>query len=359
MPTAATGDYELNWTSSTMNLTPYIGNSNVQLEFVYDDGGVWGYGAGIDDVVVSGTLASNPIQTAVNSGTGYSEEYLGPNETVHFYDDSRNIMCTIENLSAHDYGCTKVEVDRAGTGATGFANTSTNSFLHDKSFKVSPTTNNASGTYNITLYYTNAEVTGWEGATSESRTSTVMHKTNGTNNISDVTAGNPSSIPLDAATAIYATFGSNHTYTASFSTGFSGFGVGIADSPLPVELLSFTGEYLERKGNQLDWITVTEENTSHFDVERSTDGINFEFMGKVEAAGNSSERLTYDFLDTKPMNGVNYYRLRIVDLDQTFEYSNVISLKSIQGLDITMSPNPTKGDIFLSFNQEIRGTAQI
>ncbi len=335
------------------------GEANVTISFRYQ--GNFDYWWAVDNVRLEGK-GSADIQTAVNEGiaANYAEHNLGPNQTVHFYDQNTgNIMCTIENLSAHDYGCTKVEIDRAGTASTQFINSPTRSFLHDKTFKVTPANNNPSGNYKITLYYTAAEVNGWKTATGENESAAWIHKA--PNRIQDETPGVQNIAIESIAAGVIGgpNFGTDFTFEGTFSTGFSGFGVGIDISPLPVELLSFTGEHLGNKGNQLDWITATEENTSHFDIERSIDGINFDFIGKVEARGNSATQLDYDFLDAKPANGVNYYRLRMVDLDASFEYSNIISLKSLRELDITISPNPTRGSISLVFSQEIEGNTQI
>ncbi len=326
-------------------------NANFQVRFYYD--AEWDYYWLIDNVVLTGTPATTNIQVPANA---YASASLGAGDDVYFYDASGNIMCRIQNTSGHDFGCTQVRVERAGTESGNtfydYASNNLGSDIHlaNKHFEVIPEFNNTSAGYTITLYFTAAEVSEWASANVDYPTIVNMYKSNGA-----IAAS--STVEISGATQ--GTFGSDFTYEASFTSGFSSFAIGDGTNPLPVELLSFTGEHLGEKGNQLDWTTATEENASHFDVERSIDGVNFEFIGKVEARGNSATELNYDFLDANPKNGVNYYRLKMVDLDATFEYSNVISLKSIRGLDITMSPNPTRGNISLIFNQEIEGNTQI
>ena len=97
-------------------------------------------------------------------------------------------------------------------------------------------------------------------------------------------------------------------------------------SALPVELLYFYAEK-ENENVRLDWQTATEINNSHFDVEWSTDGINFEKIGEVAGAGTTNDVQFYDFLHKNPVDGENYYRLRQVDFDGKFEYTDVILIE--------------------------------
>lgn len=94
---------------------------------------------------------------------------------------------------------------------------------------------------------------------------------------------------------------------------------------LPVELLFLAGL---PNGNQVDltWATASEKNSSHFLVQRSSNGSDFYTIGRVAAAGNSQQRIDYTFTDTDPFTGVNYYRLKLVDLDGRTDVSNVIAV---------------------------------
>lgn len=133
-------------------------------------------------------------------------------------------------------------------------------------------------------------------------------------------------------------------------TTFSEFGIGLSGVPLPVQLTSFTG-YKDGAVNQLVWKTSSELNTLEFVIERSTNGINFVEIGTVAAAGYSTMPLTYNYTDANPVNGINYYRLKMVDIDYTYEYSNIIAINNINttiGNDIIIYPNPSEGEVFAS-----------
>ena len=73
----------------------------------------------------------------------------------------------------------------------------------------------------------------------------------------------------------------------------------------------------------LKWSTASEENFDKFIVEHSTDGQNFDSLGAITGAGNSKVVLKYSFRDSNPVIGKNYYRLKAVDFDLSFEYSHV------------------------------------
>ncbi len=116
---------------------------------------------------------------------------------------------------------------------------------------------------------------------------------------------------------------------------------------LPIELISFTAKG-DKVANVLSWQTISEVNTSHFDVERSDDGKNFEKIGKILAYGNSNNLKNYYFTDAQPLFGVNYYRLHAVDLDGTSTISKIISIFSTENKDLQVFPNPAKDKITIS-----------
>lgn len=112
-------------------------------------------------------------------------------------------------------------------------------------------------------------------------------------------------------------------------------------SLLPVELLSFEANKLSSERIEVNWSTSSEFNVSHFEVERSYDGLYFEKVGE-RSATNTKELKHYQLFDTRE-NGalVLYYRLRMIDLDQTVEYSKTISLFFNENGKCIVFPNPT------------------
>lgn len=117
---------------------------------------------------------------------------------------------------------------------------------------------------------------------------------------------------------------------------------------LPVNLLSFTGENQELV-NVLEWKTASEMNNDYFTLERSEDGINFEPIGTIQGAGNSSQTLHYQFIDQletwNPEPATLYYRLKQTDYDGRYEYSNIIAVEMKQHenqLVNSIYPNPAQ-----------------
>ncbi len=105
---------------------------------------------------------------------------------------------------------------------------------------------------------------------------------------------------------------------------------------LPVNLLSFEGEK-EQDGNLLTWATASEINNDHFELQRSSDGVNFETITVIGGQGTSYQINHYYFFDTRDFNGTVYYRIKQVDFDGTTTYSNTISISNAQAITIFKS----------------------
>ncbi|HEX7845834.1 MAG TPA: T9SS type A sorting domain-containing protein, partial [Chitinophagaceae bacterium] len=107
---------------------------------------------------------------------------------------------------------------------------------------------------------------------------------------------------------------------------------------LPATLLSFDRQIVE-KTVVLKWTTTAEENLSHYELQHSTDGSQFEVMAMVFAKGE--QRNNYQYTDKNPVTGTNYYRLRIIDNNGQYKYSNILSAKfGAKEADIVVAPNP-------------------
>jgi hypothetical protein len=110
---------------------------------------------------------------------------------------------------------------------------------------------------------------------------------------------------------------------------------------LPVELTSF--EVIVASNDvQLTWTTASEKNNDRFEIERSTDGINFVKVGTVKGNGTTSLPQLYNFTDVNPGVGVHYYRLKQVDFDTQFEYSKIKSAEIVGTVTIRTYPNPAQ-----------------
>lgn len=119
---------------------------------------------------------------------------------------------------------------------------------------------------------------------------------------------------------------------------------------LPVEFTSFTAEAWKGEAI-LRWETASETQNSHFEVQRSLDGQDWESLGQVEGAGYSAEPLSYRFTDAKPLGGTSFYRLKQVDFDGSFEYSDMVSIRMEENLGrlSIVSENPARESLTLSW----------
>ncbi len=111
-------------------------------------------------------------------------------------------------------------------------------------------------------------------------------------------------------------------------------------SVLPLQLISFTAK-LENGKADLRWKTENEINVSHFDIERSSDGNRFDKIKELASGSNGN----YGIVDAAPLKGYNYYRLKMVDKDGKFTYSNVEVIRSFTDakFSVMMYPNPNNG----------------
>lgn len=130
-----------------------------------------------------------------------------------------------------------------------------------------------------------------------------------------------------------------------------------SNAPIPIKLISFEGKSVEI-GNHLKWTTSSEENFSHFEIQRTLDArqgsVNkiFQKIGEIKGKGNTSENQIYSFLDKEASWFPNaYYRLKSVDLNGKFEFSKIIFIqKESEKLSVgNVYPNPALGsDVFLN-----------
>ena len=131
-----------------------------------------------------------------------------------------------------------------------------------------------------------------------------------------------------------------------------------ANAPLPVKLISFMGSISLGKAVKLDWQVSEQDDIQKYQVEQSVDGRNFVEAGSVEA--NNLDKTLYSFMDTEykrffPIEKV-YYRLRIVEMDGTSEFSRIIAVHISPEDQIVMYPLPAKDVVWVkSEGQPLRG----
>ena len=133
---------------------------------------------------------------------------------------------------------------------------------------------------------------------------------------------------------------------------------------LNVSLLSFNGRTVG-KDNVIEWSTTSEQNSKSFELERSITGNDFRKISTLNAAGNSSSQRNYSYSDQrvdKLNSAVMFYRLKQIDNNNNFKYSNIVRLtytdKNI--IPSIVYPNPTQGIISIAFGDaKLVGTMAI
>ncbi len=193
---------------------------------------------------------------------------------------------------------------------------------------------------NITLTYDLSNITGPTGvATNNLNLVRLMVDADG-----DFTLGTtlitPTSIDASAKTV---------SFTVNFSTG-QYFTLGSEEiAALPIELLAFNAHVVEEHV-ELSWTTASEENNSHYEIERSVDGTEFNRVGQIDGAGNAVNINTYKFIDNRPLSGYSFYRLKQIDINGNFDYSPIksVHLNPQDLFEFSMSPNPIQSNQLLT-----------
>lgn len=213
-------------------------------------------------------------------------------------------------------------VEASTTAAKHGSNTSTTHYIN----RYWTLTQNAvtSPDYNYSMTYVDGDIAG--GAT---ESNIYAGKYNGSWELNN---------PVNAASNLLS--GTNITSFSDYTGGEGG--------ALPIELVSFKAEMINYVVH-LTWSTATEVNNHFFTIEKSQDGKLFEFVTRLEGAGNSSIVKDYSAKDTAPMEGVSYYRLKQTDFDGTFTYSHLVSITNNANFNtaddpaFVVFPNPSDG----------------
>lgn len=154
--------------------------------------------------------------------------------------------------------------------------------------------------------------------------------------------------PITASTCYWLMFDGNGgtMYTGDISL----------DGALPIVLKGFSSTKV-KDGVRLYWKTMSELNNSHFILERSINGEDFDFVAKTKGSGNSVSPINYFFIDKDPIEGLSYYRLTQVDYDGTTETFPMIVNKNYYKGELLIFPNPIKDqkNISIKIDEGIRG----
>jgi Pregnancy-associated plasma protein-A/GEVED domain/Secretion system C-terminal sorting domain len=353
-----------NLPAGCVTTTPLTTDTPCQLEYTVPSGGTYylvidhSNGSDVTYDIKFGAVTGTATIPAVSDTRGtwalepsVCEPTMFKKATKVIYNGvAQPFPLTLSPLNSTGVLCTKVFLQNT-TGQEGLK-TASFSYAADLT-ALSPTTATMAGVYNtgtwtavqtgqvITWTFADAALTGrgdWTGAPTAClaynfcvNITPVSNNPVGTEVIGTFT-GDGEGSPAPAVTV-------NTGCCAAVAPGccpmFSGSGVRTPSvlmidyndpAPLPIKLLAFNGHLTQQKTVALAWQTATEQNSNRFEIERSIEGKTFEYIGKTNAAGNSNTVLKYDFEDTKPQIGNLYYRLKMIDNDGSFEYSNIVNI---------------------------------
>ena len=168
-------------------------------------------------------------------------------------------------------------------------------------------------------------------------------------------------IPVNTSTDLLQ--GSNGYVLQTAVPGFSTFYFASNNIVLPVDLTTFTGALQNDLSTLLNWKTGTEINVAGFDVERSVGGNIYNKIGFVKSEGNINNGSSYSLTDKEAIDQqslILYYRLKIIDKDGSFKYSNIITITlPITKAIITIAPNPVMNDLKGSIISPITGNVML
>ena len=179
---------------------------------------------------------------------------------------------------------------------------------------------------------------------------------------------------LNGATTVWDRIGSpeiNYAVCASMrlrisdnkiALGTHGNGAFLLDLPfsaLPVELLSFTANW-NGKYTTLNWATASEYGNKGFDIERSTDGVNFSKIAFVRGYGDTQEMKNYEYKDYELVGNTQYYRLKQIDNNNRSKYSDVVQVNIDKfSAEFTISPNPIDDKFQIQFNKTMDSAIKV
>ena len=344
------------WHVASIDL-PVTG-TNMRFRFVLSsDAGVTMEGVGIDDISVhekSIIPAASPVATiSVPSVAG--NKWVGFNSG----NQSAGPWYTMAEINPNGQDLGKVDITLYPNPTTTVRN-SNNQYYLDRNYVIHPS-NPPTGNIGVRLYFTDAEADSLikaNGCLSCSKPkdayelgvtkySGLMAEENGileddiNGFMQYITPANTTIIPH--GNGYYAEFTVNSFSEFWFNNG------GVTNTqPLPINLFAF--EATKQSGNALlSWKTEHEINVAKFEIERSEDSRNFNAVSTMITNGSAGAG-NYDFTDSTPLTGINYYRIKIVQRDGKYTYSRIRKLDfSNRGDDILIYPNPVTGQtVFIS-----------
>ncbi len=205
---------------------------------------------------------------------------------------------------------------------------------------------------------------GTSGVLALDNSSAVSLESNGTHNRAQLTADNSWDNNNKLTIGGVTKFVGGTIYTTNSGSGFgvvtgparatstTGNGAqGFSFGSLPVVLVGFAANLTSDNKVNIQWTTQQEINTDHFEIQRSNDGLNWDVLTTVKAAGYSSIPENYSCSDAAPQKGINFYQMRIIDLDGNYGFSPVVNVRLNTLGKVSLFPNPSVSSVTISLSQ--------
>lgn len=317
-------------TSITLNFTEF------GLEDAASDGTIYDAVEVYDGTTTSATLlgrftGSNLPAAITSSGGSMLVRFISDLEVTKqgfsaYYTSTQNAYCSGTNTTL----TTPSGTFNDGSGANNYANNTNCSWL------IQPT-NASSITLSFSEFNTELNYDGLIVYDGLNNSAPILGQFSGT------------SIP----NSVTSTSGSMYLeFISDISVRAQGWVVNYTTTVLPLTIIDFTASKAENYV-LLNWLTSDEKNTKNFIIQRSNNGIDWVDLGYINSL-NNNENNKYSFKDLQPLQGINHYRLKITDNDNTFRYSNikVIHFNKLNNI-FNINPNPAKEKISLIFNSLI------
>lgn len=287
-----------------------------------------------------------------------ADSYCGTDGWMNFYNSHEAKLLVSVKPGANDLGV----ISASGNLRTGYGTNSTtvltapfgrtaNYYPFNRSFTIT-TSKTPTDSVGVRFYFASADSGDVKGTTSFNLLrDLVLYKVDGADAWNGTAAGYTGYVYAEKATRTTFTLGQfqGNQYAEFYVTSFSSGTMSVVQSsPLPLDLLSFSGQLINDK-TKLQWLTANEVNVDRFDIERSSNNDNWKVIGQVSAK-NAAGNQSYELWDNNPGSGWNYYRLKMVDIDSQYKYSKVIALRS-NGPSLLVYPNPSNGQFTVQVDQ--------
>ena len=312
-------------------------------------------GVAIDDVhVYDNTMG---VYDGVTMGSPVSQNITGGTSWINFVSGGKLVASVQPNNQ--NLGNTDVQafINTGGVRNDG------KQYYHDRNITIKPATTSLADSVTVRFYFLDTETESLLNATGcASCTKPAMVTELGVTKYSDPDDNFENGNLSDDIQGTFSFLSVDWNYKIPFDKGyyvefktkdFSEFWLNNGgmdrQTPLPVELISFTAKKKDNKDVVAEWKTAFEQNTSHFELEvakGNSDYQNGRFVkiGEVTSPGNSNAERSYSYTDTEAgKTGVRYYRLKIVDRDNTFVYSPARPVIFSNDIQWQVYPNPSVG----------------